>query len=914
MEDSFKYLVAKLDADNKKWLPLWIHCADTYNVMRYLLSQWLNDGMLYAVTKTVDADQIKKIVLFLAAFHDYGKSSITFQAKIVNGIDELYKLHDEAGLFTPSESDPDIRNGKEMPHGVAGEIMLLIKGCSASLAAIIGAHHGRPWEKGLKVAEDIEDILEEDEDDIYLNFSYGLRLWGGKKRRKKWIKTQDAFYEWALHEAGISNIKDLPDISDSEAVVLSGLVIMADWLASNEEYFPLISYDQLIPEDIDKRSYRAVKRINLPPAWRPVFRNDFRKLSIERFGFLPNEIQSSVVNSVINSKEPGLFILEAPMGVGKTEAALLASEEFSQERVAGMLFALPTQATANGIFSRIIEWGKSQTSHNRASIRLAHGMAALNDEYSFLIDKSKHLECAVDDYENNGLIVHDFFQGPKQALLADFVVGTIDQVLLASLKQRHFMLRHLGLCGKVVIIDECHAYDTYMNEYLERTLQWLGAYRAPVIMLSATLPYERRSALVDAYLGIRKHEEDETWRKSMSYPLLTWTDGSKVMQKELEYSGQTRQVQIIKVKCTDGGSAEIASIIKILTEELENGGCAGVVVNTVKRAQDIASAARKAIPGKNVLLLHSRFISEDRLEYESELLHRAGKHSTEDDRNGLIVIGTQVIEQSLDFDVDVMISDLCPMDLLLQRIGRLHRHSVHDGLRPQRLKKAKCYVLGTDKIPEKGSAAVYGEYLLMRTNYFLPEKIALPKDIAVLVQSVYDDNNSLTIKPVGYDKACSEHREKQIKARKDADAFRLLPPGKERTINKFLEAAALADEEQAKAQVRNGDTSLEVIVMFILKDGISRAPWRYKDQYVFDRCPSESASRAISNQRLRFPPWMSGIIPHEELSLPSEWKKSVWLRNQHLLLLDKNGKKEFGDYVITYSPNYGLTIERRNKT
>ncbi len=912
MKDSYKYLIAKNDNTECRWLPLWVHSLDTYYVMQYLLSSWLSDGMLVSLIRKTDSEGIKKAALFLALFHDYGKSSITFQAKISDGIEVLHEMQDKEGLHTPPVNDPELRNGREMPHGVAGEIMLLIRRCPDSLAAIVGSHHGRPWEKGPEIAQEIEEILEEDEDDIYRNFSYSLRLWGGRKRREEWIRVQESLFDWALGIIGINDIRILPTVDDKEAIILSGLVVMADWLASNEEYFPLIPYNQLLPGNMDERAERAIEKIKLPPTWRPSDNKDFKNLSMQRFGFFPNEIQTVAAEAVLTSADPGLLILEAPMGIGKTEAALLAAEEFSDERAKGLIFALPTQATANGIFTRILDWGNGQTADNVLSIRLAHGMASLNDEYRALIDSGRHSECTVDDYEENRLIVHEFFQGSKQALLADFVVGTVDQILLAALKQKHFMLRHLGLCGKVVIIDECHAYDAYMNEYMERALQWLGAYKAPVIMLSATLPYERRASFVDAYLGGYSQSKNDSWRRSLGYPLLTWTDGMEVRQREIEYSGIRREINIEKLLCQDTMEEQIAQIRNVICDNLKMGGCAAIIVNTVRRAQLLTLALKSEFPEKHILLLHSRFISEDRIEYEKELLVHAGKKSTQSDRDGLIVIGTQVIEQSLDFDVDLMITDLCPIDLLLQRIGRLHRHPSHDAIRPDLLKKPKCYVLGTCGRHDKGSEKIYGRYLLMRTDHFLPDQISLPADISPLVQCVYDDNRPIDQAPEGYSEAKAEHQSRQVKLRKDADAFRLLPPGKERTINRFLEASALADEEQARAQVRNGDESAEVIVLFFMKYGITRSPWRYRDSYDLNTCPAAGTCREISRQTVKLPSWVAVCDIENELCMPSEWEKSVWLKGKRLLILDEAGKAEKGNLVIHYSHESGLHIERRS--
>lgn len=908
MKDAYKYLIAKNSSEEQKWLPLWVHCEDTYRVMEYLISHWLKNRVF---SSGFSFEQVRKTARFLSIFHDYGKTSIAFQAKIIKGIERLQIIHNDIGLCTPSLNESYLKKSKEVPHGKAGEILLLIKKCPASLAAVVGAHHGRPWEDGVNAAEDINDMLEEGIDEIYGNLDEGLCIWGKKPNKKEWIKVQEEFFDWALEGSGLKSLEELTDISDSEAIILTGLVVMADWLASNEEYFPLIPYDNDEPQNMEERLNHAMEKINLPSTWKPMNNKDFFALSKKRFGFYPNSIQSEVAMTVIGCNKPGLFILEAPMGVGKTEAALLAAEEFPESQTKGMMFALPTQATANGIFSRIIEWGNKQSNQEAVSICLAHGMAAMNDEYAALIDKGKHAECKVDDYEDNRLVVHDFFKGSKQALLSDFVVGTIDQILLASLKQKHFMLRHLGLSGKVVIIDECHAYDTYMNEYLERTLQWLGAYNTPVIMLSATLPYERRAALIDAYIGNSKSKKNEQWRRSMGYPLLTWTDDSEVHQKEIEYTGIKRDIKIERINGCSNMQEQISSIVDILSEKLINGGCAAVVANTVNRAQEFAAEIKKALPDKHVLLLHSRFISEDRLEYEKELLVHTGKKSLKNDRDGFIVVGTQVIEQSLDFDVDLMITDLCPMDLLLQRIGRLHRHTVHDVMRPDSLKTPKCYVLGVGDDSDKGSIKVYGAYLLMRTNSFLPENILLPDDIAVLVQSVYDDNCKIKQEIIGYDEARDEYNCNRIKERKDADAFRIFPPGKEKTINRFLEAMPLTDDEQAKAQVRNGDKDIDAIVLFKSGNGITRAPWRYKDLFDASICPTQSECKEISKQRLRFPLYTIDAI--KTLDKLTEWEQSVWLRNQYILILDENGKAEVGDFIVTYNKDFGLRIEGRNK-
>lgn len=195
------------------------------------------------------------------------------------------------------------------------------------------------------------------------------------------------------------------------------------------------------------------------------------------------------------------------MGIGKTEAALAATEILaSRFGYGGMFFGLPTQATANGIFDRIHSWASGTDDIH--SLRLAHGMTDMNDEYCEMF----HGRASdISDDDNDNIMVHTWFEGRKQALLSEFVVATVDQFLMASLKQKHVMLRHLGLAGKTVIIDECHAYDRYMYVYLENSLRWMAAYNVPVIILSATLPPDKRAELINGIPAVRTVLTTAVW-------------------------------------------------------------------------------------------------------------------------------------------------------------------------------------------------------------------------------------------------------------------------------------------------------------------------------------------------------------------------------------------------------------------
>ncbi|WP_158098262.1 CRISPR-associated helicase Cas3' [Faecalibacterium sp. An192] len=177
-------------------------------------------------------------------------------------------------------------------------------------------------------------------------------------------------------------------------------------------------------------------------------------------------------------------------------------------------------------------------------------------------------------------------------------------------------------------------------------------------------------------------------------------------------------------------------ILDLIHQKLQFGGCAGIILNTVRKAQELAALLRSELPDYTIFLFHAQFLLPDRTEKEKQLLHRLGKHSTPEQREKFVVIGTQVLEQSLDIDFDFLITELCPMDLLLQRIGRLHRHPRFS--RPQPLQTAHCAVLdSSDGTFDAGSQAIYSRWLLWRTRKLLPPVISLPHDIPYLVQDVY---------------------------------------------------------------------------------------------------------------------------------------------------------------------------------
>lgn len=880
-----KALVGKSGgADSSVWLPLWIHLRDTAEIMAHLVRERLSAAAWEAFG--LELEELERVARFLGAAHDLGKATILFQHNITQRLPEAKGRLTRAGVIFP---DRPFQNAAKSPHALAGEAIALELGCPRGLASIIGAHHGRPQDYN-----EVEGQLD----------AWSGNFWA-KGQECVWRGIWGELWALALAEGKFASAEELPELTVPAQLLLAGLLTMADWIASNDHYFPLISVEELGDEECcSERVGRAWERLRLPWPWESLCPSMDAEGFKERFGFDPNALQRAVLGMIDEAEAPGLLIVEAQMGVGKTEAALAAVEVFAARfQCGGLFFGLPTQATANGIFGRLSAWAERQSAGERHAIRLAHGSAEMNEDYAALWEGAAHTE---EDAPEAGLEVHPWFQGRKVALLADFVVGTVDQLLMAALKQKHVMLRQLGLVGKVVVVDECHAYDAYMSRYLDRALEWLGRWRVPVVLLSATLPAGKRAELVRAYLGGIAPVGD--WQTCRAYPLLTWASEGGVRQTVVPETAAPRSVRLER--------GLVGNLPGRLREALREGGCAGVIVNTVRRAQELAETLRVALPDCGVILFHSQFVLADRAKLEGNILRRVGKGSTPETRDRLIVVGTQVMEQSLDIDFDFLVTELCPMDLLLQRVGRLHRHPRE---RPEPLREAVCLVLDTgEEAFDPGSVAVYGEWLLWRTRRLLPDALSLPTDLPRLVHDTYgwDQNDPLSAER--NEAAYEAYRNLRYRQQDSAGNFVIQGPDDslDDTLDDFLADTAVRSDAAARAAVRDGDPSIDVLVMVRHADGtIHFLPWQEGGRAVqVDVPPAREECLAILRQSLRLPAvfskrWVIDAVIREleerTVALKA-WQEAPLLKGELVLELDERLTTKLTGATLHYSQATGL--------
>ncbi|MGV1099712.1 CRISPR-associated helicase Cas3' [Thiovibrio sp. JS02] len=652
---------------------------------------------------------LSSLVGALAALHDLGKISPGFQQKC-----EQWLI---ANHLATAAKNGNWVGGTETDHGRASHAaiqdFLLEVGCARNaamhIATVLGAHHGRikfrPEPRGIRPPL----IAPLSEERSGIDWQAERLLCAGK--------VWDYF-----------GVQEAPAGLTEDAVAiwwLAGLTTVADWIGSDERFFsPIAESNDSDPLVCAKEAIGAIGLI--PPAIVP-------GLSFEQlFDFTPNDMQAKTLAAITG---PGVYVIEAPMGMGKTEAALGAAYQLlAAGKASGIYFALPTQATSNRIHLRLNEFLNRIAPTSGAS-RLIHGNSWLmNSEFR----EYQPARNASEKTENDARSGRDWFASTKRALLAPFGVGTVDQALLGVVAAKHFFVRHFALAGKVVIIDEVHSYDVYTGALVDILIKMLERLGCTVIILSATLTGKRRTQIL-------ANSEDSNTPETQSYPLIT---------------GRTEQSPFPPVSATPPASKKIMlEFVKpdtALDDAIAVASAGGTVIwicNTVDAAQQQFLRLQQQAGSRFKLgLLHARMIFSHREKREEEWMQRLGKDGA--NRGGSILVSTQVVEQSVDLDADLLITELAPTDMLLQRLGRLWRHE-REG-RP--VAAPRVCVIEEEKMlgellemPPKatvsalgGKARVYAPYVLLRTLEVWQKQtdgITIPGQIRELIEQTYCDRD-----------------------------------------------------------------------------------------------------------------------------------------------------------------------------
>lgn len=772
----------------------------------------------------------------LAALHDVGKINPEFLRKLLS---QLAKDVDASYWRTVIEQSEEIT---EVPHPLISCAVLEALGAPIYCGEVVAEHHGHP--KGF-VHDNRSDFL------------------GGES----WAEARKGIAEDLVHHFSADSV--FPrcirnrSIKPIQIELWKGLVVLADWIASRQGL--------AVPSGTEKEvAHRLVKEAG------------FQVLSINKgktfedvFSFPPRAPQSLLMDAYVG---PGVYVLEAPTGCGKTEAALgLAFKAILNGDASGVYFALPTQLTSDRAHDRV-EAAVGRFLDRAQDVRLAHGAALL-----------KRMKLG-----KEGEPGQLWYTSSRLALLAPFAVGTVDQALLALLNTKFHQVRLAGLCGKVVILDEVHSYDTYTTELITRLVSVLEAMGAVVVILSATLTHtalrrilgtetdippalEATALTIKTKEGIQKKALPILENRSVTIKLLEDVDASKIALDEV-------------IKCAQAG-------MQVLWIE-----------NTVREAQKVFQAI--LAQGVTCGLVHSRYRCKDRAQHEQYWTAVFGKEgSSERHCEGRILVGTQVLEQSLDLDADFMVTRIAPMDLLIQRFGRLWRHQ--ETVRPKECRSPSAWILAT---PEEEGAFVtatglsqpfgvtgkiYHPYTLFRTLEVLKERLqsssnlVLPHEVRALLSKALEPREEQSIAFIPFWKELiAIEREK---------------------LDKAIGALSLSHQvERAVGTRLISQENYETLVLF------------EEDQSVFESCQSKEDVILAIEERLVSSPRKIMSVGVAALGkwLPPEL--STWLKNVPryrslsvcFCLLD--GRLTGGDELglldmATYSKVVGLDICARNK-
>ena len=644
--------------------------------------------------------------------------------------------HDILGKLIFEEIVQDlIVNGDlfQLPEGIKSrDLEIVFKYISESSFG----HHGVPVDGGKTISVNIRSLYNQDDEDAvksYVKDCYSLLIGNkplitkpvSREKRKDFMK-----FSW----------------------VIAGLAVFADWIASDIRLF------NYCPQIFTIKKYW--KEIALPQAEKALKEtasipsNISYETGIEAvFPFFKNsEISPSPLQVFASEESPGrgphLYIIEESTGGGKTEAAVtLAHRLMADGFASGIYIGLPTMATANAMYDRISGCYRNLYEPGQEpSLILAHGA-------------SRHSEMFMKSLENSGgKSGYNFDEKPsevicsrwladnkKKALLAPVGIGTIDQALVAILPVRHQSLRLFGLFQNVLIVDEVHAYDSYMAQLLKILLAFLSGLGGSVILLSATLPLKMKEVFLQSFAEGAGYAHPKPL--STGYPLVTHLSADGFFETELPARKGTERS--VAVELLDNEESLISRIIS----ELEKGRCVCWIRNTVRDAVSTYQRFCSVIPEERLVLFHSRFIMGNRLDIEKEVVRKFGKGSEDEDRSGMLLIATQVVEQSLDIDFDCMVTDLAPVDLIIQRAGRLHRH-----VRKGRNEKPVLWIYSPEPVqdPNKDwyssllSSAAYvypkhGDLYLTAKLLSKTGEIATPDDARDLIEGVYGEESQRTI-------------------------------------------------------------------------------------------------------------------------------------------------------------------------
>ena len=878
------------------------HCLDVAAVGYQLLQFNFRLRTQFSRSFAIGEHLIQNWLCFFLAIHDLGKFSEAFQQLNLLAFTLLrqrapqarYKYnvrHDSLGFLYWNDSLLD-QIQTENWFGVQGEREEWDYILRAWSSAVTG-HHGKP--------------------------PVGYNKNGSRLSLEQYFSPDDcqAAYIFAQFSRSLF-LKDSSIVADPNLLypaclkaswLLAGFAILCDWLGSNQAFFKY--YQDPMPLE-EYWSYVALPQASLALKDAGVFPSAVNPtVGIKSlFPALPKSTALQCFASECKlAKIPQLFIFEDVTGSGKTEAALVLVHRMMAGGLAdGLYIALPTMATANAMYARLV--ASYQHLYNEGetpSLVLAHAQAKLSSAFRESVMSQSDLDANYGDDEETATVQCRAWIADhrKRALLADIGVGTIDQALLGILPSKHQALRLFGLARKVLIVDEVHAYDAYVHKLLKTLLEFHSAAGGSAILLSATLPKYMRQELIDTY---RTEEERKFTIQSDDYPLATHVHPFSEKQPSLEETALTRENRTnrnVTVEFIHDSSVIYDHIVK----KAEEGQCVCWVRNTVQDAIEAYQALGTRIKKEKLILFHARYAMGDRLDIEKRVLNIFGEKSSSAERRGCVLVATQVIEQSLDIDFDSMISDLAPIDLLIQRAGRLHRHARNRlgeriGAADER-GVATIYIYGpqwqafpshewySTCFPQ--GAYVYPDHAKLWLTVKLLQQQggwSLPEDARALIEGVYGN--------VEIPKGLERRQSKAIGEAKSKEGIAALnvlnlAAGYEATVDAWL--------DDTKTPTRLGETTTMVRLVRYSENGIM-LPWRDDGLFAWEMSQVMVSDRIISKII------ETNDVQQLKMTMPDKGKWSVVLPLEQVddnLWQGTAINKDGDEMRISYSREMGLS-------
>ena len=847
---------AKSDRQDRRRIHLLEHhLADVGACFEALLSQPTIRKRLARTAGLDDLDRVTvaRLAVF-AALHDIGKVNVGFQAQIWSAEDlpaGKSKPHRTGHTLdlTPILTGDDERTSKWFFDVLGWEEVLQwdndagLTACALFVAGL--SHHGAPLQ--LEGARHPNPRI--------------WRPYGQLDPRRCVERTGRLVRQW-FPDAFVSGSPPLPSAPAFQHMFL-GLCTLADWIGSDESHFEFCDEPQ--PDYIQRARTMAKKAISGIGLDISDQRHSFSGLPA--FGTLfaiedsPNAIQRSAIDASLD--EP-VVIIESETGSGKTEAALWRFAHMYEEGlVDGLYFALPTRAAASQLHRRVEQFVKRMFigSNTPLCVLAVPGyLRAGEAKGRHLPDYQVWWEDDPDDATKKRRWAAEHV---KRYLAAQIAVGTVDQAMMAALQVRHSHVRAAGLARNLLVVDEVHASDPYMRVILEALLEAHVGGGGYALLMSATLGSVARRRWL-----FRPRRESQLPPISLldaidtGYPAISFRDpnGEAVLP-----SGENHQDKTVRIDALPAMHDFLS-----VAERALDAARAGAKVLLIRNTVPYAVQTHRAIEGaadptdrellfscRGISTLHTgRFAAEDRKMLDEAVEGRLGK---ERPRGGLVVVGTQTLEQSLDIDADLLITDLCPMDVLLQRIGRLHRHTRED--RPSNYASPTCIVLtptGDDLSslissasrgsPRNGLGTVYPDLRILELTRRLIVKYSqsgepwgIPKMNRELVE--------WTTHPESLDALVKEH-DNWLEHRNE------------------VEGVALADNLTARdAVVRRDKSFLDPKVVFA--DFEERIRTRLGDEGIevkFDPAPPSPFDHSVQIPSLTIPAHLSrGLVPDETI-------------------------------------------------